>query len=152
MSVCLIAVNRSALKGLGIGVALTGFAMMTANFLLIGYAVMVFERSGSSLDPYVSSIMLAIALILGSLLTTSLADKLGRKLLNVISLVGSAIGLFAIAAYYYLHLHGYDLESFVWVPVASLSFVIFISSAGIVPLSFVCSIEFLPSKVWAHSN
>lgn len=91
---------------------------------------MIFDRSGASLDPYVSSIMLAISLICGSLLTTSLADTLGRKLLNLASLVGSAIGLFSISFYYYLHINGYDLSAFDWVPVASLSFVIFVSSAG----------------------
>lgn len=125
-----IKVNRTALKGLGIGIALTSISVLTANLTIISYAIMIFDRSGASLDPYVSSIMLAIALILGSLLTTSLADKLGRKVLNLASLVGSAVGLFAISLYYYLHINGYDLSAFEWVPVASLSFVIFISSAG----------------------
>lgn len=130
MSKLVIAVNRSALKGLGIGIALTSISVLTANFTIISYAVMIFDRSGASLDPYVSSIMLAISLICGSLLTTSLADTLGRKLLNLTSLVGSAIGLFSISFYYYLHINGYDLSAFDWVPVASLSFVIFVSSAG----------------------
>lgn len=39
---------------------------------------MIFERAGTSLDPYVSSIMLAVSLLLGALLTTYLADILGE--------------------------------------------------------------------------
>lgn len=93
------------------------------------------------------SIMLAVALILGSLFTTYLADTLGRKFLNLISLMGSAVGLFATALYHYLNINGYDLTGFAWVPVVSLSLVVFISSVGIMPLAFLCSVEYLPPKV-----
>lgn len=70
--------NRNALKGIGIGIALTTFAQLSGNFTITNYAVMIFERAGTSLDPYVSSIMLAVSLLLGALLTTYLADILGE--------------------------------------------------------------------------
>lgn len=142
-----IAVNRSALKGIGIGVTLTSLAQLTGNFAITNYAVMIFEKTGTSVDPYISSIMLAVALILGAICTTYLADQLGRKFLNIASVLGSAVGLFAVSIYHYLNMNGYDLAAFEWVPVVSLSFVIFISSAGIMALSLVCSIEYLPPKV-----
>lgn len=72
---------------------------------------------------------------------------LGRKLLNLISLVGSSVGLFALSLYHYLNLSGYDLSLFEWVPVVSLSMVIFISAVGIVPLSMVCTVEYLRPSV-----
>lgn len=139
--------NRAAIKGLLFGIALTTFAQLTANFTITCYAVIILEKAGTSLDPYISSIMLAVALILGSLLTTYLADILGRRVLNLVSLMGSAIGLFATSLYYYLNLIGYDLQLFACVPIVSLSFVIFISSVGVMPLAFICSVEYLPPKV-----
>lgn len=108
---------------------------------------MTFAKVGTHLDPYMSSIMLAVAQILGSIATTYLADKLGRKMLILVSLMGSACGLLVTALYYYLTLNGYDLSAFAWIPVASLSFVIFISAAGITPLMDVCAVEYLPKKV-----
>lgn len=51
-----------------------------------------------------------------------LADKLGRRILNIFSLFGSAVGFFAISLYQYLYLSGFDVSMFVWVPVVSLSF------------------------------
>lgn len=99
------------------------------------------------MDPYFSSIMFAIALILGSFVATYLTDKLGRKFLNFISLVGAAIGMYALATYQYVRMHGIDLSAYAWIPVACLSFIIFISSAGITPLSVVCSLECMPPKV-----
>lgn len=135
------------MKGLGIGIALTTFSASSGSFTITSYAVIIFERLGTSLDPYVSSISIALALIFGSLSTTYLADKLGRKILVIISLIGSAIGLFATSLYHYFNTNGYDLSAFALVPVLSLSFVIFISSLGIIPLSFICSVEYLPPKV-----
>lgn len=139
--------NRNAMKGLAIGIAFTIFGQFTANFTLLNYAVMTFMKFGSTIDPHISSILLAVALILGSTSTTYLADRIGRKKLNLISLMGSACGLFATALFYYLNLNGFNLTSMAWIPVATLFFVVYISSAGIVSLQFVCSIENLPILV-----
>lgn len=139
--------NREAMKGLGIAVTLIIFSQCTASLPFVNYAVTIFEKSGTSLNPYISSIMLATSLLLGSILTTYLADKLGRKLLNFISLAGAAVGLFAMSAYQYFNINGYNLSDYAWTPVVCLSFVIFISSAGITPLSVVCSVECIPLKV-----
>ncbi|XP_055295134.1 facilitated trehalose transporter Tret1-like [Sitodiplosis mosellana] len=122
-------------------------SQITAAFTIISYAVTVFEKAGTSINPYASSIVLAVALILGSLATTYLADRLGRKLLNLISLMGSAIGLFATSLYHYLYMNGIDLSALAWMPVINISLVIFISSAGIMPLTFICSVENLPKKI-----
>lgn len=116
-------------------------------FRIIVYAVTTFAKVGTSIDPYLSSIMLGIAQIAGSLSTTYFADKLGRIKLNLISLMGSACGLFSTALYRYLYLIDIDLSSFAWVPILSLSLVVFISAAGITPMSYVCSVENLPTEV-----
>lgn len=142
-----IAGNRNALKGIGIAVALASFSQLTAGFTIINYAHTIFQALGTSMDAYLCSIVLAVALIFGSLTSSILADKLGRKILNIISLLGCAAGLFATAIYHYLNQNGYDLSLFTWVPVFSLSFVIFISAAGIWGLVLVCIVEYLPQNV-----
>lgn len=139
--------NRKALKGLGIGITLSIFAQCTANLAITVYATLIFEKSGTTFDPYLSSIICATTPIFGSLLSTYLADILGRKLLNFISLLGSAFGLFGLSLFQYLKLNGYDMSALEWAPVVALSFVVFISSAGIIPLSIICSVENLPPKV-----
>lgn len=109
---------------------------------------MIFKNVDSSLlTAYMSSILLAVALIMGSVATTSFVDIWGRKLLIQISLIGSAIGLFAMAIYDYLKLNSYNLSSYEFVPVVSLSLVVFISASGVIPLSILVSIENLPAKV-----
>lgn len=52
-----------------------------------------------------------------------------------------------MGTYSYLSQQGYDLSHFNWVPVISLSFVIFISSTGIIPIPYIIIAEVLPQKV-----
>lgn len=138
------------MKGMFIGVAMNTISYFTAYYTLTNYATKIFQQTDSTLfSPYIATILMAVALTLGSLLTTFLADVLGRRVLIIISLAGSVVGLLAMALHYYLYLVGYDLSSFKWVPVLSLSFVIFIAAAGITPLATVCSVENLPPKVRA---
>lgn len=99
------------------------------------------------MDPFTASIIMSIALILGALTSSYLADILGRRRLNLITMMLSACGLLATALFHYLNVNGYDLETLTWIPVCTISFVVYISSAGIVPLSVICSVEYLPTKV-----
>lgn len=138
-----VTVNRNSLKGIGIGIALTTFGQCTASISIISFATESFD--GTSINPYKTSIVLAAALCFGSFVTIFLADKYGRRKLNLISLMGSACGLLLTSFFYYLNVEGYNISA--WMPVASLSFVMFIASVGILPLSLICTIENLPSKV-----
>lgn len=80
IAIIAFAVNRSATKGLVIGITLVVISHSTGHYMLTTYAVMIFKIADSPLlTPYMASILLAVALIFGSLLTTTLADILGRK-------------------------------------------------------------------------
>lgn len=142
--------NRNALKGLGIGIALFTLMPFTAMNIFTSYAVTTLQTLGISIDPYTSSIVLALALILGSLTSTYLADILGRRTLNLISFFGAAAGLAGTAIYHYLNQNGLHLSSVTWIPVGCLFFVVFISAAGITSLVAVCCVEQLPSNVYAN--
>lgn len=148
MEICFFLVNRAAIRGIIIGVILSFLTQLCGASTFVTYAAVIFKSvGGSNIDPFIGSITIAVVQILGSLFTTQLSDRLGRKFLVLVSLFGSSIGLILFAFYLYLNDNGYDLSSFEWVPVTCLSFVIFIASAGIIPLALVCTVENLPSKV-----
>lgn len=102
------------------------------------------------MDAYHSTIMLGIALIIGSLTSTYLADKFKRRTLNLVSLLGAACGHIVTALFYYLSINGYDLSAYSYVPVASLSFIIFIAAIGIMPLAFVCIYITVPICLYVY--
>lgn len=120
---------------------------MTGCFTFISYAVYVFTQLQANIDPNASSILLAVMQIFGNLCSSQFADVLGRKFILIVSLLGTTVGLSSLASYSYFVSSGFDLSAYAWIPVISLSFVIFIGSAGIVPLLGVCVVENLPLKV-----
>lgn len=141
-------VEAKAVKGLLFGITLSWLIQFPGGITFLNYAIIIFERSGvSKIDPYVSSIIIAIAQIFGCLFSAKLADSLGRKLLMIISFMGCATGLFIFALFLYLSKIGYDLSAYSWLPAVSVSFIMFIASAGVYTLHSVCFVEYLPSKV-----
>ncbi|XP_055295471.1 facilitated trehalose transporter Tret1-like isoform X2 [Sitodiplosis mosellana] len=140
--------ERDSLKGILNGIALSSLGHLTGFLVFITYAAHIFEQVGASqIDPNVSSIAIAVVQLVGTLCTTRFSDTLGRKALLITSLLGTAFGMIIFALYSYLKYNGYTLSAFEWVPVASLSFVIFTASSGAVPLIFLCTAEGLPSKI-----
>lgn len=139
--------DYQTLRGILIGISLSVFAEFSGLSTITSYAVTTFQKHDTSFCPYKSSIALAIALILGSLTTAYLVDKMGRKVLILVSLLGSACGLLTASFYHHVNQRGYDSSSYDFVPMIALSITIFIASAGIEPLFYVCSVENLPAKV-----
>lgn len=140
------------LTGLIIGIAAPIINQGTGCFAFMMYGVTIFEESGTHINAHLSAIILATLLVLGNLFSTWLVESLGRRFLMILSTAGCTIGLFTMAIYMYLHSIGIDLNGFTWIPVASLGFDIFISAVGIVPLTFVCVVEALPSKVQIYTK
>lgn len=116
-------------------------------FALINYSATIFRDSGSDMNPNVSSIILAAVQVLGTYVSTILVDRVGRKILLIVSAASTSGGLAIMGLHSYLDKHGWDMQALDWVPVASLSFVIFIASIGILPLPFVVLAEVLPQNV-----
>lgn len=122
-------------------------SQFSGTFTLVSYAATVFKESGSNLNPNLSSIILGCLQIIGTISTYFLIDRVGRKVLLTISCAGSAIGLSVMGIYCYLSKHSVDVSPYNWIPVITLSFVIYISSIGIIPVPYIILSEVLPQKV-----
>lgn len=139
--------NRSALKGIIFSIAMAWFFPMTGCLTFPNYASLIFEKSGTVLGVDVSSNILAFVQIVGSLVSTKMGDTFERKTSLSISMIGGSISLSTFGVYMYLRQNGFDVSSFVWLPVVCLSTLIFVSSIGVVALSTTCAIENYPQKV-----
>lgn len=137
-------------NGIIVAIILSFLNQYCGWFTLMIYSVVIFQDSGTHIDPHISTIILGAVQVAGNLSSTSLVETLGRKLLLIISMAGCTIGLSAMASYMYLVSLDYDLAAVQWIPVASLCFVIFSSSVGITPLLILCIVERLPSEVKIH--
>lgn len=97
-------------------------------------------------------IVMGIAQLLGSLLTSHIADKLGRKKLLIISLSCAVVGQAVLAILSYIEEDGHDIKGYDPVSVICTVFVVFSGSVGVVPMATVCTLEILPRKVRSITN
>lgn len=140
-------VSRENVQGLTIGIALCILCQACGCFTIVNYAATIFEATGSQLNPSISGIILGVVQVFGTYVSAILVDSVGRRPLLIVSSAGSVLGLSAVGVFAYLHANGMDLSVVDWIPVASLSFVIFISNTGLVCLPFVMLTEMLSTKM-----
>lgn len=112
-------------------------------FGLLFFVSTIFEYSGSSISPNVSSIIVGVIQIIGCYCSTLLVDRAGRKILISTSAFGISIGMFVFALYSYLNDHGYELTSFNWIPLVSFSFTLWIANLGVLSLPFLVTSELI---------
>lgn len=113
----------------------------------MNYAASIFKDSGSNLDPSISAIIMIFIQLLAMVISTSLIDNAGRRILLIVSSTGTTVGLAAMGTYTYLSFYRFNLKGLDWVPVTSISFAVFMAYIGLVPLVFVVLMEVLPVKV-----
>lgn len=108
-----------------------------------------FEEAGSNLTPIQSSIVITIVQCVANILTTFLIEKLGRKILYIVSSVGTCLGMFLLAMH---RLYKDQLPGTEWVPLFVFSFTIFIASVGLLSITNVIFVDILPPKVCNSSS
>lgn len=120
-------------------------------FAMMNFTATIFNESGSTLSPNVSSIIAGGTMIIGAVLCTFLVEKAGRKMLFAISAFGISLGLGVMSLYTFATSRGYDLTSYSWIPMAALSFVNFIYNWGVNTLPFLYVSEVVPRRTKAFT-
>lgn len=133
-------------KGIFIGVVLISVNQLSGLFAFLNYTANIFDDAGSSFTPNTSAIVVGSLLCIGSLVSLTLVDKFSRKFLYSVTTVGNLIGLLMMAVYSYYKMEE-NVSRFMFVPVLSLSLVIFSASVGRLPLTYIMMAEIVPQNV-----
>ncbi|EDW85305.1 uncharacterized protein Dwil_GK18458 [Drosophila willistoni] len=141
-----------ARKAFSIGMGLIFFNQMCGCFAMLNYTAVIFQQSGSDLSPTISAIAVGGIQLLGTYCSTVLVERLGRKILLLISAVGICLGQCSMGGFSLLKFLGHDTSSFNWVPVAGFSFMLFIASWGMLSLPFLVISEIMPPKIRNMAN
>lgn len=126
--------------------------MISANqlsglFVILNYTADIFIDAGSDWDSNKSAVIVGSLLFIGSLISLTLVDKFPRKLLYCVTTIGNIIGLIALAIHSYLRTNNIEYSEFKFIPVASLSLVIFAASIGRLPLTYIMMAEIMPQNI-----
>lgn len=94
------------------------------------YTQFIFQQSGSNLSPAASAIVYTAAQWAVTLFGSILVDKFGRIPLLLFSCLGTGLMLFAEGGFFYVKYLGYDVTSFLWMPLAIMMTYIVVFSIG----------------------
>lgn len=111
---------------------------------MTSYTNKIFEDAKVTLAPNTASIIVASFQLFANCVTMVLVDRAGRKSLITISALGTAIGLICMGLY---DLYKEQLAAYNWISIVSFSTIIFCSSIGMLPLTYVILGEILPKNV-----
>lgn len=136
----------AAKKGILIGVVLISVNQLSGLFAFLNYTADIFVEAGSSFSPNVSATIVGVLLCVGSLVSLAIVDRFSRKFLYCATTLANLMGLFAMGIHSYYKVNG-NFETFSFVPVMSLSLVIFASSIGRLPLTYIMMAEIMPQNI-----
>lgn len=148
----MLTVTAKVGKAFLVGMTLLAVSELSGSFTMVNYAGSIFQASGSDIDPNESSFYLGAIQIVGTIATLCLIDKIGRKILLIISTIGLALGTAVAGLYSYYYTRGVNLNAVNFIPVVSLSFAIFVASIGIIPIPYILAAELFPPKVLHSQN
>lgn len=124
---------------------------LSGLFAFLNYTADIFIEAGSDFNANTSAVIVGSLLFIGSLVSLTLVDKFSRKFLYSVTTVGNIVGLLAMAIHSFFKTRNIDSTQdsvvFKFIPVASLSLVIFAASIGRLPLTFIMMAEIMPQNI-----
>lgn len=133
-------------KALGTCVGLMWFQQMSGIDAVLFYTVSIFKDAGSTIEPYLATIVIGIVEVVMSILVASIIDKFGRKPLLVLSGTGMTLCLGVLGYYFKLKNDGHDVSSIGWLPLTSLALFNVVFSVGYGSVPFAIIAELFPPE------
>lgn len=145
--------NKGNVKALIISTGLICFQQLSGINAILFYTKTIFEKTGSSLDPAIASIIVCAVQVGASGLTPLIVDRLGRKLMLLVSAAGMCIALVLFGVYFYLaSIHSDSVPKLGWLPVTALIGFVAVYCVGFGPLPWAVLGEMFPSNVKSHAS
>lgn len=103
---------------------------------MLFFASTIFSAAKTNLDANVCAIIIGFDILFAVFLTSFLIDRLGRRMLLFISLLGNAVCLASLGAFFYVQRNnnGITPNGTEWIPLANLMLFMIFYNIGIGPL------------------
>lgn len=148
-----ISISFATLKAMNIIFGLMIFRQISGMNAVLAYTVEIFQLAGSSLDPYLSTVIVGFIQLVATFLPYFIVDLAGRRILLILSGGGMGICLFAMVGRFYLIRKGVELAFMGWMPLVAVNVYIIACSVGFGPLPWFMMPELLSNeaKSWVSS-
>ncbi|XP_055606150.1 facilitated trehalose transporter Tret1-like [Uranotaenia lowii] len=140
--------SRGNLKALIICCGLISFQQLSGINVILFYSQTIFAKTGSSMSPAISTILVGIVQVVASAATPLIVDRLGRKPILLVSAAGMCLAHGTMGLYFYMdHIKSDAVESISWLPIFSLIFFVTVYCIGFGPLPWAVLGEMFPANV-----
>ena len=144
--------GKAAIKGLIIGFGLMFFQQLSGVNAIIFYASTIFESASKSIPSDISTIIVGVIQVVAVFLSTLIVDRLGRRILLLVSCLSMFITTFVLGIYFYLQHDGTDVSNIGWLPLLCICTFIFLFSLGFGPIPWMMMGEIFSSTVKSTYN
>lgn len=142
------ALGRTASRrGFMMALGLMFFQQMSGINAVIFYTAAIFGYADTGIDPLLATIIVGVMQVVTTFIASLVVDKLGRRLLLLLSDAVMAICTILLGIYFYLQTNDHDVSSLGWLPVFSLCLFIVAFSFGFGPVPWLMTGELFASDV-----
>ncbi|XP_063834591.1 facilitated trehalose transporter Tret1-2 homolog [Ostrinia nubilalis] len=138
----------SNFKAFYISCALVFFQQFSGINAVLFYMTDIFTAAGSTLEPAIATIIIGAVQLMASCITPFVVDRLGRRILLLISSCGTAIGLGLLGMYFLLAAQKSPIaETISFLPILALVLFILTYCWGLGPLPWAVMSELMPVEI-----
>ncbi|XP_074106844.1 facilitated trehalose transporter Tret1 isoform X1 [Cotesia typhae] len=140
--------SKAAIKGLLIAFGLMFFQQLSGVNAIIFYSGSIFETAGSTLDSSVATIIVGTMQVVAVFISTLIVDRLGRRMLLLISSVAMCLTTLVLGVYFNMKIHNTSgVDSIGWLPLLSICLFIILFSLGFGPIPWMMMGEIFDNQV-----
>lgn len=130
--------RKASIKALIISIGLMFFQQMSGINAVIFYTGFIFNAANTGIDPSIATIIVGVMQVIATFVASMVVDKLGRRILLLISVSVMAICTILLGIFFYLaDLNNGSVDNLGWLPIVSLSIFIIMFSIGFGPIPWL---------------
>lgn len=139
--------TKAAIRGLIIAFGLMTVQQLSGVNAIIFYSGKIFKNAGANMDPNLQTVIVGIMQVVAVFISTLIVDKLGRRILLLISSAFMCISAFTMGFYFHLKINGSDVSSISWVPLVAICVFIVLFSIGFGPIPWMMMGEIFSPQI-----
>lgn len=128
--------SKVAINGLIIAFGLMLFQQLSGVNAIIFYTG-TFFGSGGNISSETSTIIVGVMQVVAVFTSTLIVDKLGRKILLIISEIAMTLGTLILGTYFYFESTGTELSAVSWIPLVAVCLFILMFNFGFGPIPWM---------------
>ncbi|XP_068993376.1 facilitated trehalose transporter Tret1-like [Neodiprion pinetum] len=138
--------TRAGRKAMTACLGLMFFQQLSGIDAVLSYTVLIFQMAGSSIEPFIATVVIGIVEVVMSVLVALIIDRVGRRPLLIVSAAMMAISLGALGYYFKMKSSGWDVTGVGWIPLVSLTLYVVMFSVGYGSIPWTMISELFPPE------